>query len=58
MGSGEEIITDLRLGNEFSEKRKSMLVIVKYSIRDSIIGRIVCQKQKLLVGVSNLFEYW
>jgi hypothetical protein len=58
MGSGEEIITDLRLGNKFSEKPKSILVIVKYSIRDSIIGRIVCQKQKFLVGVSNLFKYW
>jgi hypothetical protein len=46
MGSEEEIITDLRLGNKSNEKLKLILVIVKYSICELIIGKIVCQKDK------------
>jgi hypothetical protein len=46
MGSEEEIITDLRLGNKSNEKLKSGIVIIKYSIRELIIGNMVCQKDK------------
>jgi hypothetical protein len=46
MGTGEEIIKDLRLGNKSNEKLKSIVVIVKYSIFELIIGKIVFQKEK------------
>ncbi len=51
MGSAEKIIKDLRLGNKSNEKEKSSVVIVKHSICELIVGRIVCQKEKLFVGV-------
>jgi hypothetical protein len=46
MGSKEEIIKDLRLGNKSNEKLKSGIVIIKYSIHELIIGKMFCQKEK------------
>jgi hypothetical protein len=51
MGSEEEIINDLRLGNKSHEKEKSGVVIVKYLICELIVGKFVCQKEKFFVGV-------
>jgi len=51
MGSEEEIINDLRLGNKSNEKEKSGEVIVKHSICELIVGKILCQKERLFVGV-------
>jgi hypothetical protein len=55
--SGEEIIKDWRFGNKSNEIRKSVVVIVKYLIRNLIIGKILSQKEKFVRGVSNLFKY-
>ncbi len=56
MGSEEEIIKDLRLRNKSNEKEKSAVVIVKHSICELIVGKIVCQKEKLFVGVIKWFK--
>jgi hypothetical protein len=47
MGTGEEIIKDLRLGNKSNERQKSVIVIVKHLICELIIGKVVCQTEKL-----------